>query len=83
MSLNPAGTVIQDGVEPTSQTTLIPHNQQPLVTKTYPNEVDLDKLIQNAAAAQEKWARVPLKQRIEIGRRFMVRTSACSGETRR
>ena len=28
---------------------------------------------QKAAAAQEKWARVPLQQRIAIGRAFMVR----------
>lgn len=59
--------------EPTSQTTLTPHNQQPLVTKTYPSEGELEQIIQKAAAAQEKWARVPLQQRIAIGRAFMVR----------
>ncbi|KAH9939716.1 succinate semialdehyde dehydrogenase [Epithele typhae] len=71
MSLNAAGTVAQDGPEPTSQTTLTPHNQQPLVTKTYPSEGELDQLIVKSAAAQEKWARVPLQQRIAIGRAFM------------
>ncbi|KAI0695681.1 succinate semialdehyde dehydrogenase [Cerioporus squamosus] len=71
MSLNPAGTVLQLDTDPTSQTTLIPHNQQPLVIRTYPSETQLERSIQYAAAAQEKWARVPLKQRIEIGRRFM------------
>ncbi|KAI0819709.1 NAD-aldehyde dehydrogenase [Trametes gibbosa] len=53
-----------------SQTTLIPHNQQPLVIRTYPSTSQLEKAIQNAAAAQEKWARVPLSQRIAIGRSF-------------
>ena len=69
MSLSPAGTIVQDS---NSQTTLIPHNQQPLVTRTYPSEGELDNLIQKAAAAQEKWARVPLQQRIAIGHAFMV-----------
>ncbi|KAH9846020.1 NAD-aldehyde dehydrogenase [Lenzites betulinus] len=54
-----------------SQTTLIPHNQQPLVIRTYPSASQLEKAVQNAAAAQEKWARVPLSQRIAIGRGFM------------
>ncbi|KAI0739470.1 succinate semialdehyde dehydrogenase [Daedaleopsis nitida] len=71
MSLNPTGTIIQTDAEPASQTTLIPHNQQPLVCRTYPSEKQLTKAIENAAAAQEKWARVPLQQRVAIGRRFM------------
>ncbi|RDX44684.1 succinate semialdehyde dehydrogenase [Lentinus brumalis] len=71
MSLNPAGTILQLDTDPTSQTTLIPHNQQPLVIRSYPSETQLERSIQYAAAAQEKWARVPLKQRVEIGRRFM------------
>ncbi len=75
MSLNPAGTIIQSDSDPASQTTLIPHNQQPLVIRNYPSLAQLDKSIQNAAVAQEKWARVPLKQRIAIGRKFMVRRS--------
>ena len=53
MSLNPAGTVMQSDSEPASQTTLIPHNQQPLVCRTYPSEKQLSKAIENAAAAQE------------------------------
>ncbi|RPD58255.1 succinate semialdehyde dehydrogenase [Lentinus tigrinus ALCF2SS1-6] len=72
MSLNPAGTTQHYAYgDATSQTTLIPHNQQPLVIRAYPSETQLGHSIQYAAAAQEKWARVPLKQRIEIGRRFM------------
>ena len=72
MSLNPAGTILQPETDPLSQTTLIPHNQQPLVIRSYPSVHQLDKCVQNAAVAQEKWARVPLKQRIAIGRKFMV-----------
>lgn len=72
MSLNPAGTIVQSDTDSTSQTTLIPHNQQPLVIRTYPSLNQLDKYIQNAAIAQEKWARVSLQQRIAIGRKFMV-----------
>ncbi|KAI1787501.1 succinate semialdehyde dehydrogenase [Ganoderma leucocontextum] len=71
MSLNPARTIIQSDTDLASQTTLIPHNQQPLVIRTYPSLAQLDKCIQNAAVAQEKWGRVPLKQRIAIGRKFM------------
>ncbi|KAI0740436.1 succinate semialdehyde dehydrogenase [Earliella scabrosa] len=71
MSLNPSGTIMQTDVDPMSQTTLIPHNQQPLVIRTYPSETQLSKSIERAAAAQEKWARVPLQQRIAVGRQFM------------
>ena len=67
---------MQTDVDPMSQTTLIPHNQQPLVIRTYPSETQLSKSIERAAAAQEKWARVPLKQRIAVGRQFMVRCAS-------
>ncbi|KAI9058918.1 NAD-aldehyde dehydrogenase [Trametes sanguinea] len=70
-ALNPSGTYISPDADPSSQTTIIPHNQQPLVIRTYPSESQLEKSIQYAAVAQEKWARVPLSQRIAIGRRFM------------
>ncbi|KAI0363686.1 NAD-aldehyde dehydrogenase [Pilatotrama ljubarskyi] len=70
-ALNPSGTYIAPDADPSSQTTIIPHNQQPLVIRSYPSESQLNKSIQYAAAAQEKWARVPLSQRIAIGRRFM------------
>ena len=65
---------MQTDVDPMSQTTLIPHNQQPLVIRTYPSDAQLEKSIQQAAAAQEKWARVPLKNRIAIGLKFKVRS---------
>ncbi|KAL7278144.1 hypothetical protein ACG7TL_008116 [Trametes sanguinea] len=70
-ALNPSGTYISPDADPSSQTTIIPHNQQPLVIRTYPSESQLERSIQYAAVAQEKWARVPLSQRIAIGRRFM------------
>jgi len=56
----------------TSQTTIIPHNQQPLITRTYPEQSELDTLIKNASEAQKTWSKVPLKERIAIGRKFMV-----------
>ena len=56
-----------------SQTTITPHNQQPLVTRTYPSEAELDAAIRSAADAQKSWAKVPLEERIAIGRRFIVR----------
>ncbi|KAI0808051.1 succinate semialdehyde dehydrogenase [Fomes fomentarius] len=71
MSLNPAGTIIQLEGDAQSQTTLVPHNQQPLVVRTYPLETQLNKAIERAAAAQEKWERTPLQQRIAIGHKFI------------
>ncbi len=73
MSLKPAGTISQLEGDAQSQTTLVPHNQQPLVVRTYPLETQLNKTIERAAAAQEKWERTPLKQRIAIGHSFIVR----------
>jgi len=58
--------------EPTSQTTIIPHNQQPYVTRQYPSPVELDAAIERAAAAQKAWAQRPLADRIAIGRAFVV-----------
>jgi acyl-CoA reductase-like NAD-dependent aldehyde dehydrogenase len=53
------------------QTTISPHNQQPYITRQYPDEQQLDAVIDAAAAAQKTWRAVPLEKRIEIGRRFM------------
>lgn len=61
---------------PDIQTTIVPHTQQPLVSRTYPTEAELDAAIAAAAAAQAQWAQVPLAERIAIGRRFIVRISA-------
>lgn len=57
--------------EPTSQTTISPHNQQPLVTRSYPSQDELSVAIQRSAAAQKVWARAPLQERIAVGKRFM------------
>lgn len=58
--------------QPKSQTTIIPHSQKPLVTRIYPSQSELDVLIQNSVKAQKEWARVPLQQRIAVGRKFMA-----------
>ncbi|KAA1468265.1 succinate semialdehyde dehydrogenase [Dentipellis sp. KUC8613] len=65
---------------PTSQTTIIPHSQKPLVTRTYPTESQLDDVIQSAAKAQKAWARVPLKDRIAIGTKFTEEFQKLSDE---
>jgi acyl-CoA reductase-like NAD-dependent aldehyde dehydrogenase len=62
-----------------SQATITPHTQSPLVTRTYPSDVELDAVIHNAAKAQKEWGRVPVKERIEIGRKFMVSIPRCTG----
>ncbi|KAI0067784.1 succinate semialdehyde dehydrogenase [Artomyces pyxidatus] len=56
---------------PTSQTTIIPHNQKPLVTRTYPSEAELDSVIKRSSVAQKTWSRVPLKERIALGHKFI------------
>ncbi|KAK7036682.1 hypothetical protein VNI00_011347 [Paramarasmius palmivorus] len=63
-----------------TQTTITPHNQQPYVTRTYPSESELDSAIRNAQTAQKAWAKVPLKERIEIGRKFMEEFKAMGDE---
>ena len=55
-----------------SQTTITPHNQQPFVTRTYPSQVELDGIIRRSSLAQKAWARVPLKDRVAIGTKFVV-----------
>jgi len=55
-----------------TQTTITPHNQEPYVIRTYPNESELDLKLQNAAIAQAAWRRRTLKERIEIGHEFVV-----------
>jgi acyl-CoA reductase-like NAD-dependent aldehyde dehydrogenase len=62
----------QTTVTDTSQTTITPHNQQPFVTRTYPSQLELDTAIRRASLAQNAWARVPLKDRIAIGTKFVV-----------
>lgn len=57
-----------------TQTTISPHNQKPLVTRAYPSQQELDAAIKASANAQKEWAKVPLKDRIQIGNRFIVRS---------
>ncbi|KAK2459605.1 hypothetical protein APHAL10511_008360 [Amanita phalloides] len=64
----------------TSQTTISPHNQQPLVTRIYPSKSDINVVITNAAAAQKVWATVPLSERIAIGYKFMNVIKSMSDE---
>lgn len=58
--------------EANSQTTITPHTQGPLVTRHYPSESALDEVIQKSAIAQKAWSKVPLKERIAIGYKFIV-----------
>ncbi|EPQ53392.1 hypothetical protein GLOTRDRAFT_107263 [Gloeophyllum trabeum ATCC 11539] len=66
--------------EPTSQTTISPHTQQPLVTRTYPSQSELDAAIRKSSEAQKKWRLVPLEERIKIGERFMDEFKTMSEE---
>ena len=59
-------------MDPTLQTTIIPHSQKPLVTRKYPTEPELDAVIQRSSKAQKEWAKVPIQERVAIGRKFMV-----------
>ncbi|TFY82825.1 hypothetical protein EWM64_g1191 [Hericium alpestre] len=65
---------------PTSQTTIVPHSQKPLVTRVYPTESQLDDTIRKASDAQKSWSRVPLKERIAIGTKFMDEFKKLSDE---
>jgi acyl-CoA reductase-like NAD-dependent aldehyde dehydrogenase len=56
----------------TTQTTISPHNQKPLVTRDYPSQSELDATINQAAEAQKQWAALSLQERIRIGYRFIV-----------
>jgi len=53
-----------------TQTTVIPHTQEPYVTRTYPSLNELSAVIEASATVQKEWAKVPLTERIAIGRRF-------------
>ncbi|KAL5521982.1 hypothetical protein ACEPAF_1838 [Sanghuangporus sanghuang] len=56
---------------PRTQTTIVPHTQQPLLTRTYPSESELDAIIKTAADVQKRWANVPVSRRVEIGYKFI------------
>jgi acyl-CoA reductase-like NAD-dependent aldehyde dehydrogenase len=59
-------------MESNIQTTITPHNQNPFVTRTYPSENELDKLIANAVIAQKAWSAVSVEDRVTVGKKFMV-----------
>jgi acyl-CoA reductase-like NAD-dependent aldehyde dehydrogenase len=54
-----------------TQTTIIPHTQAAYVTRIYPSPDELGAAIEASAKAQKEWAKVPLTERIGVGRRFM------------
>ncbi|KAG9312587.1 Aldehyde/histidinol dehydrogenase [Chiua virens] len=54
-----------------TQTTTVPHTQEPYVTRTYPTEDELNDKLQCAALAQITWRQRPLKHRIEVGNKFV------------
>ncbi|KAN0078246.1 aldehyde dehydrogenase [NAD(P)+] [Tylopilus felleus] len=54
-----------------TQITVIPHSQKAYITRTYPNESELDVKLQNAVLAQATWKKRTLKKRIEIGHKFV------------
>lgn len=58
----------------TEQTTISPHTLQPLPgsTRVYPSEQELDAAITKASAAQKEWVTVGIKERVKIGRKFIV-----------
>jgi len=51
-----------------------------LVTRTYPSEPELDDIIVRASVAQRAWARVPLKDRLAIGTKFLDEFQKMSDE---
>ena len=55
-----------------TQTTITPHSQKPLVTRTYPSTEDIDGIVKAAHIAQKSWGSVSLEERIAIGYKFMV-----------
>ena len=63
-----------------TQTTITPHTQAPYVTRIYPSPDELGAAIEVSAKAQKGWAKVPLTERIEIGRRFMEEFEKMSGD---
>ncbi|KAH0835672.1 Aldehyde/histidinol dehydrogenase [Lanmaoa asiatica] len=66
-----------------TQTTIIPHNQEPYVTRTYPNESELDIKLQNAALAQAAWRKRALSERIGIGHKFVSVFKAIEDDERK
>ena len=70
--LSPPSFAVIAMSDPKDQTTIIPHSQQPLVTRTYPSVEELEKVILSSADAQKQWAKVPLSSRVAIANKFVV-----------
>ena len=66
-----------------TQTTIIPHTQEPYVSRTYPSADELSVAIETSAKSQKEWAKVPLTERIGIGRRFMEEFEKMSNDMAR
>ena len=62
---------------PEIQTTITPHTQKPLVSRSYPSEDELGVMIQNASKAQQAWCKVSLEDRVNIAQDFMVLRQTC------
>ncbi|KAB5590617.1 Aldehyde dehydrogenase [Ceratobasidium theobromae] len=58
-------------MSPSSQTTIIPHSQEPLVTYQYPSVAELGSIVSRSAKAQKSWKSVSIQDRIKIGHKFM------------
>jgi acyl-CoA reductase-like NAD-dependent aldehyde dehydrogenase len=56
------------------QETISPHDQRiiPGTKKIYPSEEEIDRIVIKAAEAQRKWRKVPVSERVKIGKRFAV-----------
>ncbi|KAL5638943.1 hypothetical protein ACGC1H_003345 [Rhizoctonia solani] len=63
-----------------SQTTITPHSQEPLVTYQYPSTTELDGLVERSAQAQKAWKNVPLEDRLKIGHKFVDEFQAMENE---
>ncbi|EJT98121.1 NAD-aldehyde dehydrogenase [Dacryopinax primogenitus] len=61
---------------PETQTTIAPHSLKPVVTRQYPGAADIDAAIEASFRVQKVWRKVPLEDRIGIGRRFMTEFEA-------
>ncbi|KAG8215805.1 Aldehyde/histidinol dehydrogenase [Butyriboletus roseoflavus] len=66
-----------------TQTTIIPHNQEPYVSRIYPSESELDIKLQNAAVAHVAWRKRTFKERMEIGHKFVSVFKAIGDDERK
>jgi LmbE family N-acetylglucosaminyl deacetylase len=55
------------------QTTISPHNGHPYHVETYLASSDLNRIIESAGRSQKEWMMRTLDDRIEKGRKFIVR----------